>query len=406
MKTAIVWFRQDLRLADNPALAQALSENTHVIPLYIIDENLPELIGHAQQAWLKDVLKKLAHEFKQQKLDFIIKTGDPLKILMEMASQHQSKNIYWNRCYEPKIIKRDSLIKEKLKKQGIDIKSYNGSLLCEPWEILNNQQNYFKVFGYFWKKCYSECVKKASVQKYSHPEKLADFIKNNLPDYSRYRDFPEYSVTSRLSVDLHFGTISPWQIFQAIHEKEHNSNNESFLRELGWREFSYYLLYHFPDLPQKNFKPEFDRFEWINDKKLLSLWQKGQTGYPLVDAGMRELNETGYMHNRVRMITASFLTKHLLIDWRYGADWFLKNLVDADLANNSMNWQWVAGSGVDASPYFRIFNPILQAKKFDPQSHYIGRFVPEFNDKRYPKPIVDHDFARRRALAVYSALRQ
>lgn len=470
MDTAIVWFKQDLRLSDNPALYYATLENNNIIPLYILDETLPDLLGQAQQWWLNHSLVALQDQFHQLKSNLILKRGNPYKILSELCKDYKVSTIYWNRCYEPLAIERDMKIKKEFMAQGIKIKSYQGNLLHEPWEIMNKQGTYFKVFTAFWKKCLTQPVditilptpalkpqklalnsdllnswkllptKPNWAQGLSHTwqpgelaaqEQFAEFISERLKNYSMGRDFPAQNATSRLSPYLHFGEISCTQIWKTIKELEAHHPSlgsvcEHFLREIGWREFSYHLLYHFPKLPEENFQKKFNYFSWESNKKLLSAWQKGQTGYPIIDAGMRELWYSGYMHNRVRMITASFLTKHLLIDWRDGAQWFWNTLVDADLANNSMSWQWVAGSGVDSAPYYRIFNPILQSEKFDKEGEYIRRWVPELSrlsnkdlhqpwttpknvlraaglilGKDYPEPVVEHEFARERALARY-----
>lgn len=442
METAIVWFRQDLRLTDNPALFHAAKENKTLIPLYILDESLPWSLGQAQKWWLHHSLSALEKQFEKLGSKLVLRRGDARNILLAYCKEQSVSTVYWNRCYQPDTIARDTKIKTALKELGITVKSYNGSLLHEPSTIKNKQGSYFKIFTPFWNHCSALSINpdvlpapKIKLNKpaegdaltawkllptqpnwaggfssiwqpgeLSAQKKLRHFLTQKLIHYSTYRDFPAHDVTSRLSPHLHFGEISPNQIWHAvklaeIQDKKRLPNCEQFLRELGWREFSYHLLYHFPQLPEENFQPKFNRFPWLYDKKLLTRWQKGETGYPIVDAGMRELWHTGYMHNRVRMIVASFLTKHLLIDWREGAKWFWDTLLDADLANNAMNWQWVAGCGVDAAPYYRLFNPILQAKKFDAQGDYIRRWVPEEESKR--KPIVDHEFARKRALEIY-----
>jgi deoxyribodipyrimidine photo-lyase len=471
MDIAIVWFRQDLRLTDNPALYYAAKQYSHILPLYILDENLPWSPGAAQQWWLHHSLHALQQQFKKLGLTLILKRGAPSKILLSLCKEHKIAAVYWNRCYEPAVIERDKSIEEDLNKNAIKVTSYNGSLLIEPWEISNKQGSYFKVFTPFYNQLNRQIIigtplPKPNLKRMNNiqsdqlsswqllptkpnwaigferiwqpgelaaQEKLDDFIAQNLVNYTSDRDFPAKNGTSELSPYLHFGEISPKQIGHCIKQEVENTFSyqvEQFLRQLAWREFSYHFLYHFPGFPEENFQKKFDYFTWATNKKLLNAWQRGQTGYPIVDAGMRELWSTGYMHNRVRMITASFLTKHLLIDWRKGAKWFWDTLVDADLANNSMGWQWVAGSGVDASPYYRIFNPILQGKKFDPDGQYVKQWVPELKQlsnkylhqpwqasskilkiaginlgKDYPKPVVEHDFARNRALQYYRKLK-
>ena len=444
--TALVWFRQDLRLSDNPALYHAAKAHDDIILLYVFDDTTPWPMGAAQRWWLHHSLMALQKQLKKSNIALTLKRGDARKILLALCEQHHISAVYWNRCYEPDAIARDSKIKEQLKDKQISVQSYNGSLLHEPWQILNKQGSYFKVFTPFWTACCLSPIdatilpKPKLTQKTRVPsdnlddwhllptqpnwaidfskhwqpgelhahQQLNTFIEQQLQGYTTKRDIPASNATSYLSPHLHFGEISPKQIWHTIKSLEalqpHLENpGEHFIRQLGWREFSYHLLYHFPKLPEQNFRSEFDHFKWSTNKKLLTAWQQGNTGFPIVDAGMRELWHTGYMHNRVRMIAASFLVKDLLIDWRHGAAWFWDTLVDADLANNSMSWQWVAGCGVDAAPYFRIFNPTLQSKKFDPQHEYIRRWIPDLNN--YPKPIVDHDEARKMALAYYKRLK-
>ncbi len=466
MTSSIVWFRQDLRLADNPAFFEACTNNEKVIPIYIFDEK-NSVLGEAQAWWLHQSLSSLSNALAQLGLKLILRKGNPLEIFLELVNTISIKAIYWNRCYEPKSIERDKKIKSTFQESGIDVFSFNGSLLNEPWTISNKNGDFFKVFTPYWKTC-RQALRAQPEKLIAHnlssvdvrsdeidewrllprlewasqfpnfwtpgeqgaQKRLSQFITHHLNGYKTNRDIPEKRATSLLSPHLHFGEISPWTVLRAIEYAKLDQNcdlsgAEHFLSELGWREFSYYLLYHVPSLPHKNFKSDFDAFPWHNDESLLKLWQKGITGYPIVDAGMRELWTTGYMHNRVRMIAASFLTKGLFIDWRLGADWFLDTLVDADLANNSASWQWVAGCGADAAPYFRIFNPVLQSQKFDPNGVYIRRWVPElaclnnveihapwestnaasiYSKINYPKPIINHSESRSKALAYYSQL--
>lgn len=438
----IVWFRKDLRLSDNPALYAAAKKGV-VLPLYILDETL----GAASKWWLHHSLLAL----EESGVPLILRSGDPEKILAQLLKETKAEAIYWNRCYEPESIKRDIQLKKKF-----PVESFNGSLLHEPWEILNDSEEFYKVYTHYWKKSLKldkiekplpkpqvRWAKGVRTEKLSswkllptHPnwaskfdsfweigeeaaqKKLRSFISTSLKAYGHDRDFPAIVGTSRLSPHLHFGEISPRQIW---HAAPHASK---FLSEIGWREFSYYLLYHFPKLPTAPFRPEFAKFPWKKNGKALKAWHQGKTGYPIVDAGMRELWSTGWMHNRVRMIVASFLIKDLLQPWQEGAAWFWDTLVDADLANNSASWQWVAGSGADAAPFFRIFNPVLQGKKFDPDGTYIKRWVPELAKvppkwiheiweapeeiqalaKNYPSPIVDHEEARKIALMAFQKL--
>lgn len=467
MTTAIVWFRQDLRLSDNPAYTEACNTYQHVIPLYILDEKNSAL-GEAQAWWLHHSLNALKTSLHDQwGLKLLLRKGDPLEIILELVNTLSVNAVYWNRCYEPQVIERDKKIKTALHEASIDVQSFNGSLLNEPWTINNKTGGFYKVFTPYWRAARQALLLAPEAKLQSRPthinalsdeldnwkllptlnwaseftnhwtpgesgaqQCLHEFIAHHLHGYKQNRDIPAINATSRLSPHLHFGEISPWAVLHAVELAKLNpscdlASAEHFLSELGWREFSYYLLYHFPSLPHQNFNTKFDAFPWHHDPSLLACWQKGMTGYPIIDAGMRELWSTGYMHNRVRMITASFLTKGLFIDWRVGADWFLETLVDADLANNSASWQWVAGCGADAAPYFRIFNPVLQSQKFDPDGLYIRRWVPElvslnkreihapweaadapsiYRKTNYPRPIVDYKESRASALAYYKQL--
>ena len=469
MNTAIVWFRQDLRLTDNPAFFAACTKYKKVIPLYILD-GTNSVLGEAQAWWLHHSLKALKNSLNQNlRLNLILRKGNPLEIIPELVNSLSINAVYWNRCYEPLSIERDKKIKVALHELDIDVNSFNASLFNEPWTIRNKNGDYFKVFTPYWNTCRKTLVSQPLRELLQSPisvdivsdeleqykllptpnwsdtfadlwspgeegaqHRLSEFISHHLQSYKINRNFPAQQATSRLSPHLHFGELSPHAILRAIECAKLDplcdlAGTEQFLSELGWREFSYYLLYHYPSLPQKSFKNEFDAFPWHNDESLLKCWQKGRTGYPIVDAGMRELWATGYMHNRVRMIAASFLTKNLFIDWRLGADWFLDTLVDADLANNSTSWQWVAGCGVDAAPYFRIFNPVLQSQKFDPNGIYIRRWIPElvslkneaihapwetahstaiYTKTNYPKPVINHRETRTKALFYYSQLKK
>jgi deoxyribodipyrimidine photo-lyase len=465
MTIALVWFRQDLRLTDNPAFLEACSQHQFVIPLYVYQEQR-SVLGRAQAWWLHHSLTALSHALSQLGLHLILRKGNPLEIILDLVKNVPINTVYWNRCYEPMAISRDTNLKSTLLEQGIEVKSSNGSLLHEPWTIKNKQGDFFKVFTPYWKRC-RQSLSIQPARSITHspkglevpsdtilewkllptipwaarfPEywtpgeqgaqnKLHEFINHHLTGYKKNRDFPANNATSRLSPHLHFGEISPWAVVRAIEIAKLDphcdfASAEHFLSELGWREFSVYLLYHFPKLPSENFKPEFDAFPWHNDEQWLKRWQKGLTGYPIIDAGMRELWATGYMANRVRMIVASFLTKGLFVDWRLGAAWFLDTLVDADLANNSASWQWVAGCGADAAPYFRIFNPVLQSQKFDPEGDYIRQWIPELGKLKgqaihapwewpeskesilYPKPIMNHKEARTMALSYYKQLKR
>ena len=461
---SIHWFRQDLRIQDNPALNEASAD--HVMPIYILDTHE---IGAASKCWLYHSLTAL-NKSLGNKLN--VYKGDASKIILDLSKKYCVKNIYWNRCYEPTRIKQDTQIKELLKNNNYTAKSFNGSLLWEPWETLKKDATPYKVFTPFFKNLYEKIVPRKiianikthfikdtdnslsineldllpkihwdkkiiehwSIGEKAAQNKLANFLENGLKNYKEGRDFPYLNTTSKLSPYLHFGEISPNQIWHAVLEyaqiNGYNNDIEHFLRELVWREFSYNLLYYFKDLPSKNLQPKFNDFAWQHNKKYLQAWQKGLTGYPIIDAGMRELWQTGYMHNRVRMIVGSFLVKNLLIHWHYGQKWFFDCLVDADLANNSASWQWVAGCGADAAPYFRIFNPITQGQKFDKDGYYIKKYLPELQNldnkyifapwlappealrraqiklgQDYPNPIIDIALSRKIALDAYFALK-
>ncbi len=474
-KPAIQWFRQDLRLADNPALRAAAAGGRAVLPLYILDEATP--IGAAARWWLHHSLDALGRSLGKLGAPLLLRKGRAADILPRLATEIGAGCVTWNRCYEPQAITRDTALKGALKAQGLEAESFNAGLLFEPWEIATKSGAPYKVFTPFWKACLArggvtapQAAPKSLAPVANAPRgenldawdlrprkpdwakgfaevwipgeagaraSLRAFLDGPLEDYSSGRDRPDVAATSRLSPHLHWGEVGPRQIWQAIETRGLSDGRTrvgqaaaKFLSELGWREFSYHLLFHFPGLPEENFNRSFDRFLWREDAHALRAWQRGRTGYPIVDAGMRELWATGWMHNRVRMVAASFLTKHLLIDWREGARWFWDTLVDADLANNSASWQWVAGCGADAAPYFRIFNPVLQGEKFDPEGAYVRRWVPELArlpasrihkpwtapasvlrkagvklGRSYPEPIVDHKAARARALAAYETVR-
>jgi deoxyribodipyrimidine photo-lyase len=414
-KNAIFWFRQDLRVIDNPGLFE-LSKKYRIFPIYIQDNDSAGdfKMGEASRWWLQNSLLSL-NKSLDNKLG--VYSGNSLEVILKIIKENNIEAVYWNRCYEPFRIRDDSKIKSTLIDMGIDCQSFNGSLLWEPWEIKKKDGEAYKVYTPFYKhgclnakaprspldkpqdiqlfkdvrmdefdflpkvKWYKKLENQWKIGEVAARDKLVEFLDNSLAGYAENRNYPAKKGISKLSPHLHFGEISPNQVWYSVQTaKMMNSINdgvESFLNEIAWREFSYYLLYHFPLLPSKNFQSKFDNFPWQNDLKLLNAWKMGQTGYPIVDAGMRELWQTGFMHNRVRMIVGSFLVKNLLIHWRYGEDWFWDCLVDADLASNSASWQWVAGCGADAAPYFRIFNPVRQAQKFDPDGEYIRRFVPE-----------------------------
>ncbi len=466
---SIHWFRQDLRLADNPALSAA-ADRGQVLPVYILDDinagaHRP---GAASRWWLHHSLDALNKSLGGK---LLICQGNPEHLLPELARQHGATAVFWNRCLEPWQTLRDTRIKSVLQQQHhLDVVSFNGSLLWEPWEILKKDGTPYRVFTPYYRSARLIAdrlrrplpvpAKMRLLGSGSKPVDLADlrllpriswdrkllshwrigeqgaaerlkiFLESGLDNYKSGRDRPADGNVSRLSPHLHFGEISPNQVWYAANDCNDSEDLEHFRRELCWREFSHNLLYYCPDLPHSNLQTKFDAFPWESNTALLASWQTGQTGYPLVDAGMRELWETGYMHNRVRMITGSFLVKNLLLHWHHGANWFWDCLVDADLANNSASWQWVAGCGADAAPYFRIFNPVIQGQKFDPTGAYTRRFVPElahlpnkylFNPweapqtvldeaginlgENYPQPVVGLQWSRQRALAAYQLLK-
>lgn len=475
-RPAILWFRQDLRIADNPALTAA-AERRPVIPIYILEAtDHSRQMGAASLWWLHNSLQALRTDLKHRySLELIFRRGDPAKIIPEVILQTDAEAVFWNRRYEPAGIATDSALKSGLTNNGIAVATFNAALLFEPWTVKTRSQGWFKVFSPFWRACrtllpptpplpapaditpWSGAIATDDLARWdllpTKPDwagglrqawqpgeraaaaRLGDFLDERLRDYAAGRDHPERHATSQLSPYLHFGEISPRQIWHSVQMAMESGDSglregaEKLLSELGWREFAYHLLFHFPALAEQNFRRDFDRFPWRHDPILLRAWQCGRTGYPIVDAGMRQLWQTGWMHNRVRMITASFLIKHLRHDWRDGFAWFWDTLVDADLANNAAGWQWVAGSG--AAPFFRIFNPVLQGEKFDPRGNYVRRWVPELAalpdrfihrpwtappdllrktglvlGRDYPEPLVDHDDARRQALAAFAGLRE
>lgn len=468
-RKALHWFRQDLRLRDNPSFALA-TQQAAVLPLFIFDElNCPKkVLGAASRCWLHHALLELNRNLGDE---LVVLSGDPLLIIPTLIKRYQIEEVHWNRCYEPWQIKRDTILKAKLRELGVSVNTHNGSLLWEPWEIEKKSGGHYKVFTPFYRKgCLQFIPPRNPVPKpkhivyLSHNEslnnidalhlmpgepwekavmahwevgeqaamrRLKSFIKNALPEYSDGRNFPAEKKISRLSPHLHWGEISPHQIWYAIKELPQNKDTDCFLSEIGWREFSYSLLYYYPKLASDNLQRKFDEFPWKKSKKLLTAWKTGMTGYPIIDAGMRELWQTGFMHNRVRMIVASFLVKNCLIHWHEGEKWFWDCLLDADLASNSASWQWVAGCGADAAPFFRIFNPITQGKKFDPQGKYTRHYVPELSalpdkylyspweapaqvldeagivlGKTYPEPIVDISLSRQNALEAYQAIKR
>ncbi len=466
----IVWFRRDLRLSDNPALDYAARTGAPIIPIYIDETDAAKPLGGASRWWLHYSLKDLFKNLAAKDITLHMFRGQAQSVIAKLVSETGADTLVWNRRYEPDGRDRDSAIKSHFKEQDLRVESFNGSLLSEPWEVKAGSGHYYKVFSPYWRAAQNHIDRGNplpvpetllgfagdlgglslhqlmplptrpdwgsklrpfwSIGETGAHQALETFLDGPVATYKDDRDRPDKPQgTSRLSPHLAFGEISPRQIRAACEASDKDTGK--FMSEVGWREFSYVLLFHNPELDRKNFKDSFDAFQWDADEAKLKAWQSGQTGYPFVDAGMRELWETGYMHNRVRMVAASFLIKHLLQDWRHGETWFWDTLVDADPANNAASWQWVAGSGADAAPYFRIFNPFGQGEKFDPEGHYVRRWVPELKHlpnkfihkpweapelvlmeagvrlgETYPHPIVDHKTAREKALAAYQDTRQ
>lgn len=468
----LVWFRNDLRVADNPALLEAARRSVPVIALYILDDETAgdRRAGGAARWWLHGSLAALSERLSALGGQLILRRGRARDILDDVIVETNAARVFWNRCYEPFSIERDRLIKASLQDRGIEAKSFNGSLLFEPWTIETKAGGFYKVYTRYWQACRAKGDPEAPCPTPDHvlpfevkiPSdqldewallptssdwaagfrerwkpgetgammRLETFLDSALDGYSDGRDFPADAVTSNLSPHLHIGDISPRQVWKmTIDNAGWTSATEKFLKEIVWREFAYHVFYYLPSIADQPMNERFRAFPWRDDDKHLKAWQKGETGYPMVDAGMRELWQTGHMHNRVRMVTASFLVKHLLLPWQRGEQWFWDTLVDADMAVNTFSWQWVAGSGADAAPYFRIFNPITQGSKFDPNADYIRKYVPEIAalpDKyihapweapddilsqakiqlgeTYPHPIVDHKRARERALEAFKSL--
>ena len=450
-KRIIHIFKNDLRLSDNPSLTEA-SKAGHIIPIYIVDESDLHT-DSAQNWWLQKSLEKLKKSLDNNLYFF---KGDYKDIIASIISENDIQGVYWNRSYDPYSIQRDKDLKLYLEENNIEVKTFNSLLLWEPWQVakpdgspyrvfspfyrkgcLNqkeprfplpqpNQINYFKINGskdikslnlingFNW---YDKLNEHWDIGEKAAQKKLSLFLEDGIDDYKDGRNFPSKKNVSRLSPHIRFGEISPNQIWYAARSLKEDRNIDHFCSELGWREFSYYLLYHFPFIEKENLNKKFDNFPWTNNLEYLQAWQKGSTGYPIIDAGMRELWETGYMHNRVRMVVGSFLVKNLLIHWHYGHAWFNNCLVDADKANNTAGWQWIAGSGADAAPYYRIFNPILQSKKFDPKAIFIKKWIPELqnveikfahepwlsNEPIYIPKIVDHYEARKKTLELFKS---
>ncbi|MEV8268335.1 deoxyribodipyrimidine photo-lyase [Microbacterium sp. NPDC076911] len=445
--TSIVWFRDDLRLADNPALLAALERGEPVLCLFVLDEESPGVrpLGGAARWWLHHSLASLGERLRERGAELVLRRGPAAQVVQEFVQDADASAIFWNRRYGGPEREIDSALKQELREQGVEVASFAGSLLFEPWTVKTGAGTPYSVFTPFWRACQSlptprePLAEPSKIEGAKHRaasddlddwhllphtpdwagglrdtwqpgepaarERLSQFLTHDLANYDRARDEPAAGVTSLLSPRLRWGELSPytaWHETLAIAEPAASAHR--FLSELGWREFAWHTLFHSPDLASQNWRREFDAFPWPPlDERALHAWQHGHTGIALVDAGMRELWHTGTMHNRVRMVVASMLTKNLLIDWRQGEQWFWDTLVDADAASNPFNWQWVAGSGADAAPYFRIFNPELQAKKFDPHGEYISRWT---HDVLARAPIVDLRASRGAALDAYDVVKR
>jgi deoxyribodipyrimidine photo-lyase len=471
----IVWFQNDLRLNDNPALNRAVQLGKKVLPIYIWDpsDTYFKDMGAASKWWLHYSLEKLSESLRTFGLNLHLFNGQADQILQDLTDRVESSEVVWNKRYDPSSWRRDAEIIKILDDKGISNEQFSSYLLFEPDSIRTKTGSIYRVFTPFWKYCLEkieavhvesfdeslavqcESVELKSIQldefnllpkipwdgglkenwipgEASAIESLFRFVNEKVGAYKSDRDLPSVLGTSRISAHLHFGELSPRQVVHAVRERlgdwKMKDGPACYLSELGWREFSSHLLYHFPEASERPLRTEFEKFPWVNDKEGLKRWQQGKTGIPLVDAGMRELWRTGWMHNRVRMVVASFLVKNLRIHWKEGMDWFWDTLVDADLASNSLSWQWVAGCGADAAPYFRIFNPVSQGERFDPDGEYVKKWVPELKhvpkkwihqpwdadrdlitylglEDKYPRPIVDLKKSRQAALDAYQKIK-
>lgn len=426
-QVSVFWFRRDLRFNDNAGLYHALKSEHRVVPIFIFDTNILEELSNKQDKrvqFIYDQLVQIQAQLKERGSSMHVLYTTPEKAFEELTKTYNIQAVYTNHDYEPYAKDRDEEIRGLLSKKDIPLHTYKDQVVFEKEEILKDDGKPYTVYTPYSKKWKAKMkpfyTKPYPTEQYfdnlyqqdaialptlqdigfeptEYDVQSTELNEDIAKDYHRTRDIPSLKGTTRMSVHLRFGTVS---IRQLVNEA--TDLNEKLLNELIWRDFYQMILWHFPDVVNNAFKKDYDNIAWLNNQQEFEAWCDGQTGYPIVDAGMRELNETGYMHNRVRMVVASFLTKHLLIDWRWGEAYFAEKLLDFDLASNNGGWQWAAGSGCDAAPYFRIFNPYLQTKKFDPELKYIRKWVPEFEDfSKYPQPIVDHDFARKRCLDVY-----
>lgn len=421
----VFWFRRDLRIEDNTALFHALNENESVLPIFIFDKNILEHLpkNDARVTFIQKELSKINKELEKYNSSLAVFYGDPITVFNQLTSEYNIKNVYTNHDYEPAARKRDKAINELLKSKNCSFKTCKDQVIFEKSDIVKDDGSHYVVYTPYSKK-WKEKVKKIEIIHYPSEKLLTKCIQHNNPfldlddigfekstiqlqnydisenlvkNYESTRNFPSVKGTSLLGIHLRFGTIS----IRKLVKYALNFPNETFLNELIWREFFMQILWHFPHTTTKSFKEKYEGIQWDNNEEWFKKWCEGKTGYPFVDAGMRELNATGHMHNRVRMIVASFLCKHLLIDWRWGEAYFALKLLDYEQASNVGNWQWAAGSGVDAAPYFRIFNPTEQIKKFDKDLKYIKKWLPELETLYYPKPIVEHKIAREKCLRTY-----
>ncbi len=419
MKSSIFWFRRDLRLEDNTALYFALSQKENVLPIFIFDENiLEELpIDDPRVQFIYKSLEQINQQLQKNQSSLLILKGKPEEIWTELIKEHHIDSVYINKDYEPYGIKRDEKIEKLLSKNNIGLFRFKDQVIHEESKVMKADGTPYTVFTPYknkWLSIYKPQGVKSKIsfknfhqKKYPFPSiQELGFVKSNivvkeykindLSNYEIARNFPGLDATSYLGPHLRFGTVSIRQVIAQLKKSDH-----IFLSELIWREFFMQILFHFPKVISQNFRPKYDGIKWLNNTVDFKIWCEGKTGYPLVDAGMRQLNQTGYMHNRVRMITAGFLCKHLLIDWRRGEAYFAEKLLDYELSSNNGNWQWSAGTGCDAAPYFRIFNPIAQLEKFDKTRVYVSKWIPELATDAYPAPIIEHKFARLRALEKY-----
>ncbi len=425
--TAIFWFRRDLRLYDNHAFFQALTRHERVIPIFIFDRNILDHLreqADKRVTFIYQAVSRIHEELAKIGSSLWTFYGTPSDAFQQLLKDFDIEAVYTNGDYEPYALERDSEIAEILSERNKPFHSLKDQVLFEKGEVLTGTGKPYTVYTPYKKKWLATLSEEDLLPHpcENHFDRLAPFdeplplipleemgfkkadvsfpstqlITENLCRYGELRDYPAEDITSYLGVHLRFGTLSIRELVRKARDLD-----PVWLAQLIWRDFFHQILFHFPEVTRRSFRPDYDRVRWRNNRAEFELWKKGETGIPIVDAGMRELNETGFMHNRVRMITASFLCKHLLIDWRWGERYFASKLMDFDLASNNGNWQWVAGSGCDASPWFRVFNPWLQAQKFDKQMHYIRKWVPEFLSSNYPLAMVDHDFARKRAKEVY-----